>query len=223
VRAQQASAEVSTSEVADRVERTLIETGGASSVDLPPRSGGPVARAWSWALVGALVVAVAGFGVFLLARGQGPDEPSGAAPPPVRGGATAAAPANSADAALVSFELEVTTPGARAFLDEMAITPLPFSAKLERGGKARALRVEAPGYVPQSRIFVLDKDVAIKIELVEEPEELQRPGPDATTPVGRPVQRPSSTPSTPAPASTGKPASTSVADPRNPWGKKKTP
>jgi serine/threonine-protein kinase len=201
--------------VSERVERTLTETGGASSVDLLPRAARPAGRARSWAVLGALAVTAAGLGVYLLlSRTTTPAQQPVEAP-------AAAPPAKSADAALVTFDLEVTTPGARAFLDDMAITQLPFSAKLERGGKAHALRVEAPGYVPQSRIVVPDRDVAIKIELEKEPEELQRPT-DPAVPAGRPI-RPPSSPGTSAPPPPSKPTSTSVADPSPPWGKKKTP
>ncbi len=200
--------------ISERVERTLTETGGASSVDLPPRSGRPGARGRSWALVGALAVAAGGVGVYLLSRPAAPPQPSVETP----AAPAAPAPASSVKATLVAFELEVTTPGARAFLDDMAITQLPFAAKLEKSSKARALRVEAPGHVPQSRIVVPDRDVAITIELEKEPEELQRPA-DAASPAGRPVRAPSA-PATAAPPP-GKPASTSVADPSDPWGKKK--
>ena len=125
------------------------------------------------------------------------------------------------EGALIAFELHVKPEGARVFLDEMQVSELPFSAKLERSGKARALRVEAEGYVPQSRILVLDRDQKVEIALEPEPLELS---PQTNTPGSRPAGsggrvRPSAAP----PATSAPQKGSTVADPTNPWGKKKTP
>ncbi len=207
---------VSSTEPTDEVRsapRVFTETGGAASLDVPARA--KPRRSLSRVLAVALFVGVGGIAVFAASRGTAPSGPGVAVQPALPG------PAEKkpvAEAALVSFELEVEPRGAKAFLDEMAIAELPFSAKLERDAKAHALRVEAAGYISQSKIVVLDKDVKIKVALTPEPPELRGPGKPSGT--ARPGNRlpPAPVPAQPQPSA--KPSS-SVADKSPPWGTKK--
>lgn len=205
------------SEPVPSAPRGFTETGGASSLDVPPR--GRPRRGVPWGVAAAMVVGVGAVAIFALTRGGGSRET-----PEAARATTAAAPATQTGPGtgnLVTFELDVQPADARVFLDEMAITEMPFSAKLERDSKAHALRVEAAGYVPQSKIVVLDKDVKLTIALELEPKELRDPA--GRTAPDRPAtsaRRPTSPSATSAPAAP-KPSATSVVDKRPPWGNKK--
>lgn len=197
--------------------RFFTETGGASSLDLPqkPRGRG---RGWSWAIALAAAIGAGVLGIVLMTRTNDPrpdSASSGADPKP--------APTAASEGTLVSFELKVQPEGARVFLDEMQIPELPFSAKLERNGKARALRVEADGYVPQSKIVVMDRDQTIEVSLQAEPQELSPPTSSAAAARsagrGRPPGTAGQAPTTPTATQKG----STVADPQYPWGKKKGP
>lgn len=199
--------------------RLFIETGGASSLDVPsaPRQAeAKPSRGASRTLAVVALIAVGGIAAFAATRGS-PEEAAKLDPPVVSAKGEKEAPA---EAALVSFELEVQPRDAKAFLDEMAISELPFSAKLDRDAKAHALRVEAAGYVPQSKIVVLDKDVKLTIALEREPVELAHP--EKPAPTGRVGGRPAPSPVATQPQPTSKPTS-SVADKSDPWGTKKPP
>ncbi len=199
--------------------RALTETGGASALDLPQRPRAPAGlfgRGALWAIAAAFVAtAIMGVVLYIRAGRAGDAELANAAP-------TSAPKGPAPEGTLIAFELHVKPEGARVFLDEMQVSELPFSAKLERSGKARALRVEADGYVPQSRILVLDRDQTVEIALEPEPPELGGPptSPSSTRPAGGGGRaRPSATPTATAAPQKGP----TVADPTNPWGKKKTP
>ena len=199
--------------------RVFVETGGASSLDVPAapvHAEAKPRRRGSRALAVAAVVGVGGIALFAATRGS-PEETAKLAPPAVSAKGEKDAPA---EPALVSFELAVQPREAKAFLDEMAISELPFSAKLDRDAKAHALRVEAAGYVPQSKIVVLDKDVKLTIALEREPVELAHP--EKPAPTGRVGGRPAPSPVATQPQPTSKPTS-SVADKSDPWGTKKPP
>ncbi len=186
------------------VPRIFTETTGAASLDLvdqpAPRQRRPV---WVIGLALAVpAVAVVGFLAW-------------PAPAPAPSIAATTQPALPQDE-LVVFRLDVRPEGARVFFDESRVAELPFEANVKRDKVAHALRVEADGYVPQSRIVVLDKDVSLTVSLEKEPESL-RPAASASVPGPRASAR--------APvrgATTGSPATnaSSVADPRYPWKKR---
>jgi eukaryotic-like serine/threonine-protein kinase len=204
--------------------RTLTETGGASALDLPQRpraSAGLFGRGAVWAIAATFVAAGIMAAVLYVRAGNAGDAnlADAAGDRSTVGGAPTSAPKGPApEGALIAFELHVKPEGARVFLDEMQVSELPFSAKLERSGKARALRIEAEGYVPQSRILVLDRDQTVEISLEPEPRELAPQ--TSTRPAGSGGKgRPNAAPT----VTTAPQKGPTVADPTNPWGKKKTP
>jgi serine/threonine-protein kinase len=189
--------------------RAFTETGGASALDLPPRPKPRKRSGLPWGIAAvALVAAAVGVGIFVTRDREQPAAATVNADAPAAGAAE--------QGALVAFELEVSPPGARAYLDEMALPQLPFSAKLERDGKAHAIRVEADGYLSEARIVVFDRDVKLTVALRAEPPELKASA--SAAPTARASSRPRAPSSAPVPPA---PKSTSVADSKYPWGKKK--
>jgi serine/threonine-protein kinase len=58
---------------------------------------------------------------------------------------------------------------AKLFLDDRLLVSNPFKAKLARDAGAHHLRIEAPGFVTQTKDIVLDKDSMLEVSLAKDP------------------------------------------------------
>jgi serine/threonine-protein kinase len=157
-------------EPAKVAEATPALAGGMSttteSTILVPKHG--VAKGWL-AVGGAAVI---GLGLFLGWRGGLLG--GGVAPAPPSGGeqTTAALPVDPTAAAtavagtLIEVRLSAKPPNAIIYVDDVAVSGNPFTAKFQKDRLAHRLRVEADGFKPHSQLVVFDKDAALDVELL---------------------------------------------------------
>jgi serine/threonine-protein kinase len=149
-------------------EATPALAGGMStnteSTIMVPKNG----LAKGWLAVGG--AAVLGLGLFLgwrsglFGTGVAPAPPAGAqttAAVPVDPTAAATGTAGS----LIEVRLSAKPPNATIYVDDVAVSGNPFTAKFQRDGLAHRLRVEAEGFKPHSQLVVFDKDSAIDLDL----------------------------------------------------------
>ncbi len=124
-------------------------------------------------VLGALAaIALAGAATFAFRRGSRPPlEPiasasaaSIASPPVASSGDVSATPSTPTVDVFV-----VATPAAAHFtLDGVAVDGNPFSKRLPRDRSTHALGVAAPGFAPEQRTLVLDRDVRLELSLQAE-------------------------------------------------------
>ncbi|MGA3122473.1 MAG: PEGA domain-containing protein [Polyangiaceae bacterium] len=151
----------------------------------------PGRRARRWPPIVALVVGISALpaGVSMLAactRGLKETDPQRAieSTPAVAPSASASAPAS--DPIVVS--IDALPSGAKIFLDGVALATNPYEAERPRDDRSHVIRVEAPGYEPQSPSVAFSRSVHTHVDLVPLGGSAQ-PAPQ------RPPARPAATPS----------------------------
>jgi serine/threonine-protein kinase len=111
-------------------------------------------------------------------RSAGPIAPSEApAPPPLattekkadRAPIPAPAIDGAPDSAYVHARVTVSPAEARILVDGAALPSNPFEGKFLKDGAVHRLQFEAGGFLPQSRLAVFDKDLALDIALALKP------------------------------------------------------
>ena len=124
----------------------------------------------------------AGIGLALRRSGE-PAEPRALATTT----ATPAAQGQGATAAQAPGEIELKVKArpaeARLFLDDQPLPGNPAVRRAPRDGSVHALRVEAPGYLPDSRELIFSKDFDIELVLEKAPASAAQPA--AAHPAGR--------------------------------------
>lgn len=181
------------------------------------------------ALGGALLL----FGVLaiLLAQARAPAEGARSPVGPVQ---PLPASGSAGTPAVISVRFAATPSAATLHLDGQALGSNPYSASRPLDAAPHRLRAEAPGYEPDERSFVMDRDVHLELALKPSPEPAAvtsarvapagtpavraRPGARSTVasgPSSPPPPAPTTPPDPPAPASAKKPGFN--LDRTNPW------
>jgi eukaryotic-like serine/threonine-protein kinase len=140
------------------------------------QEGAPAARARA-PIYAAAVAALAAAGTAAwLFRGRAPE----ASPPPITTAvesAQAAPPATAHSIVLpaaddpnaIHARFSVNPAEGRILIDGAPLPSNPFDGRFPRDGMAHRLQFEAAGFLPQSRIIVFDKDVALDLSLQPKP------------------------------------------------------
>ena len=104
----------------------------------------------------------------------------------LRGGSSkdAAAGASSASvtaeaASTVTVQIAAQPPGARIFLDDVALATNPFKGTMPKSAQARKLRVTAEGFATEERLLTLDRDLTLELSL--RPADAAPTGPTASS------------------------------------------
>lgn len=167
----------------------------------------------------AMVVAL-GIGGALSLRGRGIASVAPAAPA-LPGPAASAEPAANAAAASpsataaavprVEVRFSATPDGAKLLLDDRELPGNPHTALVEPDGKTHRLRVEAPGYVTETRDVLFEAGRPVAVALT--------PDPRAKGGHAMPAAAPPKGPTVPRekPSSTGTPGGKRTIDKANPW------
>src|SRR5581483_4391188 len=90
------------------------------------------------------------------------------APAPEAPARPTTAPTAAVAPAPIELRVNAEPPAARIFLDDAPLASNPYAGKFPSDGTGHRVRVEAPGYAPQTAIAIFDKDVALDVHL--EPE-----------------------------------------------------
>jgi serine/threonine-protein kinase len=93
------------------------------------------------------------------------------------GGAAAAVTAVGMPAgAYIVVHLAANPVEARILVDGAALPSNPFDGKFVKDGAVHRVQFEAPGFMPQNRLVVFDKDVALEVPLQPKPKSVEPPG-----------------------------------------------
>jgi hypothetical protein len=103
---------------------------------------------------------------------------------PVSGAATHEAVAPAPGATDVEVNIAAYPQEAKLFLDDRLLVSNPFKGKLPKDATAHHLRIEAPGFLGQTKDVALDKDSMIEVSLMKDP---NAPADKQVKPVGAPV------------------------------------
>ncbi len=136
-----------------------------------------------------------------------------AAPSPEK--APTAVPASGGPSSVTTIEVKVRVnpPDAVVFLDDAKLSA-PYTMKAPADGFGHKLRVEAPGFVTESRMLVFDKDVNLEVALAAEKDPAATAG--TASPVSKGGNNQGSDPFTAKPV--GKPPKKKL-DSSDPWAK----
>ena len=138
-------------------ESALVATGDAALTPTARQGRGPLVAAL---LATGLALAV---GVFVVGRPSPAASPNGS---PIRTASAAAEPGR-APTALIDLRVDAMPREATIYLDDVAVSGNPFSAKFAGDGTGHRLRIEAPKFKTESRVVVFDRDFSIEIKLNE--------------------------------------------------------
>lgn len=152
----------------------------------------PVRRALLLPLAAVFGAALAG-AIWLLGRSS--------PPPTLKPQAAEQAAAQTAPPAPAPTEVDLFVSAkpadARILLDDTLVAGNPFSRRLPRDGTTHTLRVEAPGYLADTRTLSFDKDLRLELALDKEPSPSRpsaTPAPRPATPVVDDMKRPTGKP-----------------------------
>lgn len=167
------------------------------------------------AIVGAALVGGSAF--FITKSGA---LSAAAAPTAAPSSAPAAPPAS------VSLKILATPAEAQLFLDDRPLATGPYQGQLPKDDAAHTLRIEAPGYEPETRSVQLDRDASIEVVLQKSAAPVASATAEATAAPSAPPTyervKPASvatkrgTPSEPSDLKVGKPLQRSIDD-KNPY------
>jgi len=141
------------------------ETGRSASRLRAAAAAPPAAKIRGRILLGAGILGAGVVTLLLFARRA----------PVAAGGANSAQPQApptapaAAAAATVNVTIAVDPPEARVFLDGVEIATNPFRGTLPSSAQTRRVRAAAPGFAPEERLMVFDRDLQVQMALKPAP------------------------------------------------------
>jgi serine/threonine-protein kinase len=146
---------------------------------------GAAPRRTPW-LVATVVLAGAAVGAYLLldgsrepARGAAAADSASATPPPPVSAVQAAPGHDGAlapNAPSIQVHLGAIPKDARILVDGAVLPSNPFDGKFVKDGLVHRLQFDANGFLPQNRMIVFDKDLAVDVPLVPRPRQAEPAG-----------------------------------------------
>lgn len=154
-----------------------------SVVTVPPPEPPERARNMRVAAIALALTALAATALavtILVARGPGGVQPGSTGAP----ASSPTVPASAVAARTATLRVDAQPAKAHVFVDDVLLTGNPAELKVQADGSSHRIRVEAPGFVPQSQEVAMEGDRTFKITLSALAGPVHATGPTVATAVG---------------------------------------
>jgi serine/threonine-protein kinase len=139
---------------------------------------------WTLRALVAVLATAGAIATWMLISGPRPAETRAAPSATANAGATAAtaapsallAPSSAPAGAYIQLHLGANPAEAHIVIDGAPLPSNPFDGKFLKDGAVHRIQVEAPGFNPQTRVLVFDKDQSLDLTLSQKPKSTDAPG-----------------------------------------------